>query len=149
MKIESSIHINRPVTEVFDFIMDYSRHHEWSGAVRVDLLTDGPPGVGTKVNYVGKFLGRELATESVITVFEPPHRMGYRIEMSGMNADALQTFEEENGGTRMTWAYDGNFSGLMSLFKFAEGIFKQQSNKQMKEALENLKRVLEQQPIRS
>lgn len=126
MKIESSIHINRPVTEVFDFIMDYSRHHEWSGAVRVDLLTDGPPGVGTKVNYVGKFLGRELATESVITVFEPPRRMGYRIEMSGMNADALQTFEEENGGTRMTWAYDGNFSGLMSLFKFAEGIFKQQ-----------------------
>lgn len=144
MNFEASIFINRPVDEVFAFVMDYTTHPQWSGATRVDLLTDGPPGVGTRVNYVGKFLGREMANESVITVFEPPQRMGYRIEMSGMNADALQTFQAENGGTRMTWAYEGNFSGLMSLFKFAEGIFRQQASKQMNTALENLKSVLEQ-----
>lgn len=142
MNFEHSVYIKRPVEDVFAYVSDYSTHKDWAGAVRVDILTDGPMGVGTTVNYVDKFMGREVGMESVITVFEPPHRMGYKIT-SGMAAEALQTFVAENGGTRLTWKYEAELSGALRLFKMAEGLFVKQADKQMRTSLDKLKVLLE------
>lgn len=142
MKYEESILINRPIADVFAYVSDYSTHSKWAGAVRVDMLTEGPMGVGTKVYYVDRFMGREVGMESEITRYEPPNRMGYKI-VRGMAAEALQTFTEENGGTRMTWEYWANPSGMMKLFKVAEPLIVKQGQKTLKESLARLKAELE------
>ena len=144
MKFEESIFIKRPVADVFAYVSDYSTHPKWADAVRVDILTDGPMGVGTKVYYVDRFIGREVGMESEITVYEPPNRMGYKI-ITGMSAEALQTFTEENGGTRLTWEYWANMSGLLSMFKVAESLMVKQGKKQISGSLAKLKIELESQ----
>lgn len=142
MKFEDSIFINRPVADVFAYVADYSTHPKWAGAVRVDFLTDSPMGVGTRVNYVEKFMGREVGMESEITLYEPPFRLGYKI-VTGVSAEALQTFTQENGGTRLTWEYWTNMSGLLRLFKVAEPLMIKQGKKTMTEGLATLKTLLE------
>ena len=142
MNFEHSVYIKRPVEDVFAYVSDYSTHPKWAGAVRVDILTNGPMGVGTTVNYVEKFMGREVGMESVITLFEPPYRMGYTVK-SGMATEALQTFVAENDGTRLTWKYQAELSGVLRIFKVAEGLFVKQADKQMRESLDTLKTLLE------
>ena len=47
--IESTVLIQRPPEEVFDYLSDPRNELEWNPKVRVmEKLTDGPVGVGTK-----------------------------------------------------------------------------------------------------
>lgn len=141
MKFAESIWINRPMAEVFAYVTDYSTHPLWADAVRVDVLTPGPIGVGTRLNYVDKTMGREVGAESEITVYEPPHRLGYKI--AAMSAEALQTFTAENGGTRFTWEYEVEPSGVMGVLKVAEPLLAPLARRTLRTAQKRLKGLLE------
>ncbi|MCC6148176.1 MAG: SRPBCC family protein [Anaerolineaceae bacterium] len=148
MKFKESIFINRSVEEVFTRATDYDTHPKWADTVRVDILTNTPFGVGTRMNYVSKFLGREMGMESEITIYEPPHRLGYKI-ISGMAVEALQSFTEENNGTRATWEYWGDITGVLSMFKLAEPLLARQAHKTMQTSLKKLKSLLEtEEPVK-
>lgn len=142
MKFEESIFINRPVEEVFAYATDYSTHPLWADAVRVDILTPGPVGIGTRLNYVDKTMGREVGAESEITLWEPPHRLGYKI-VTKMAAEALQTFTAENGGTRFTWTYEVHPAGVMSLLKVSEPLLAPLARRTLRTAQKRLKDLLE------
>jgi uncharacterized protein YndB with AHSA1/START domain len=148
MNFRESIFINRPVADVFAYATDYSTHPKWADTVRVDILTAGPIGVGTQMHYVSKFMGREMGSDSEITIYEPPYRLGYKI-VTGMAVEALQTFTEENGGTRFTWEYSGNMTGLMGLFKLAEPLFAKQAQATLLTTMERLKTLLEAEPVKA
>lgn len=142
VRITESIVIDRPVEEVFEFITDLSTHHLWTGATKAELLSEPPVGEGSRMLYAGKFLGREMENESVITVWDPPRRMGYRIE-TGFKAEALQSLEPVGGATRMTWEYWGELPKMLAFFKMAEPLFAKQSKKYLRDALTKLKVELE------
>lgn len=142
MQFKESIFINRPVEQVFAYVTDYSTHPLWADAVRVDILTPGPIGVGTRLYYVDKTMGREVGAESEITVYEPPHRLGYKI-VTNMTAEAMQTFSAENGGTRFTWEYEAEPTGVMGLLKVAEPLLAPLARKTLRTAQKRLKDLLE------
>jgi hypothetical protein len=48
-RVENSVVIERPVAEVWDFFMDWSNNEKWYGGTRVIQVTEGPPGLGTKI----------------------------------------------------------------------------------------------------
>ncbi len=60
--------IDRPVDQVFAFLVDAGTASDWNpGLTEARQTSDGPVGVGTTVLYIGKFLGRSYESLSECT----------------------------------------------------------------------------------
>jgi uncharacterized protein YndB with AHSA1/START domain len=117
---------------VFAYISDVRRHIEWSGAVehgleRIEVLTDGPVGFGTRWRSDGRNLtGKLNHDESVVTEFDPPRRFGFdtQFELSGARVTFAHRYDltPENGGTRLSYtlvrATPRNLRALLLLLSF-------------------------------
>lgn len=77
-------------------------------AVRAEVVTPGAVGVGTKVDVVSKFVGREVATPHTITEFEQDRRIAYDVGAPSYlpKMHCAYDFETHAEGTRMHWAVD-------------------------------------------
>jgi len=108
---------------VFDVLADIATWKDWGPYARTYLESEGEPepdGLGAvRVYYTWPFNSREQ-----ITVFEPPHRFGYRI-LSGFpvrDYNALVTLEPlADHGTKITWRseFDGKPRGTGWLMRLA------------------------------
>lgn len=79
IRYEESIIIRRPVEDVFEYMQDIGREHEWQPNLReAEQMPEGEPGVGTKRRYVNRFMGKRIQNVYVYTVYEPNHRVAYR-----------------------------------------------------------------------
>ena len=68
--VENEAEIRRPSEEVFDYCTDLTREHEWNPKTRrVEKLTDGPIGTGTR--FKAEFLKGDPMTIEVVR-FERP-----------------------------------------------------------------------------
>jgi uncharacterized protein YndB with AHSA1/START domain len=69
--VENEIEIRRSPEEVFDYSTDLTHEHEWNPKTRrVEKLTDGPIGAGTR--FEAAFLKGDPMTIEVVR-FERPH----------------------------------------------------------------------------
>jgi carbon monoxide dehydrogenase subunit G len=77
VRLEHTFRVARPPEDVFDFLADPTNLPLWDGTgATVELLTDGPPRVGTQIRQRGKafrLLGVEQISE--LTEFERPRRL--------------------------------------------------------------------------
>ncbi|HEY7703307.1 MAG TPA: SRPBCC family protein [Acidimicrobiia bacterium] len=96
----TSVVIERPVQEVWDFLNDIRNRDKWNkevvGTTYDGVLREGATGTDTMA--MG---GRQIRMDWRVTRFEPPHRL----EMAygpPTNAVADFTFEEMGGGTRLS-----------------------------------------------
>jgi carbon monoxide dehydrogenase subunit G len=138
-KVEHSVVINRSMQDVFDFIIDPARMHEWGGSDMAEWVTESPPGLGSERRSTGNFLGRKLETISEITVWNPPVR--YDFKSGGpIDAELTHMLESVNGGTQLN--VSGNIE-LGGLFKMAEPLLKGQVDKRMETDLGAIKLILE------
>jgi hypothetical protein len=113
--INASAQSTAPPAAIWDVIADVSTWQDWGPYQKTYLETPGSTtrdGVGAiRVYAAGPSKSREQ-----VTVFEPPHRLGYQI-LSGFpvrNYNALVTLEPvEGGGTTVHWRaeFDGNPRG--------------------------------------
>jgi hypothetical protein len=104
-----------PTQAIWDVLADVARWQEWGPWSKTHLEREGTPtpdGVGAIRAYaVGPVTSREQ-----VTIFEPPHRLGYHI-LSGFPAkdyNALVTLEAVQGsGTDVHWRaeFDGKPRG--------------------------------------
>jgi uncharacterized protein YndB with AHSA1/START domain len=70
-RFDCSTTIARPVEDVFAVLSDFSNRSKWaSGGFEPKRTSDGPIGVGTTWHAVGRFLGRQLSTDTEYTEFE-------------------------------------------------------------------------------
>ena len=70
-----TIHLNRPVEQVFAFLVDTRNLHTWqSSLIRNELLTEGPLRVGTRFREVRRMGPRQSEIQAEITAFEPNKR---------------------------------------------------------------------------
>ncbi len=77
-RVENSIVIERPVAEVWDFFMDWGNNEKWYGGMRVIQVTDGPPGLGTKIRMYPPLGPWKVPTPPVqIVEFEPHHLVAF------------------------------------------------------------------------
>ena len=99
--ITDSIEINRRPEDVFAYIDQLDRHHEWqSPLVSCKVDTQGPTRVGTRATETRKVPGgpREITYE--ITEHDPPRKASFRGLNGPIRAVGTVTVEPLDGGAR-------------------------------------------------
>lgn len=59
VSVEMSVHIDRPVAEVFAYMGDPTNVPEWNSMIEVARPSESPIRVGTRVHLRFRFLGRK------------------------------------------------------------------------------------------
>ena len=102
-RIESTVVIERPVQEVFDFFLNLDE-----SAPRVDpeLLSvvktpDGPAGPGTTFRFRQKMFGKPRETTTRFTAIEPNREIQFEAVLGPIRLIAILMFEPAGAGTRV------------------------------------------------
>jgi len=153
----NAFHIERSVStaatpdQVFAVVNDLHRFHEWSPWQKLDptmkVTFEGPAsGVGASYTWVGNDKvgeGRMTTTEAT-----PPGSLTQKLEFLKpfkSTSDVRFTIAPESGGSRVTWAMDGNYdyvSKIMCLFVSMDSMV----GKDFESGLASLKQVAEAEP---
>ncbi|MBI2237456.1 MAG: SRPBCC family protein [Actinobacteria bacterium] len=117
MKVERSIHIARPLDRVFAFVSDFENSPKWQLVARdTRRITDGPIGPGTRYRQAVEAMGMKGVVTIELTDFQPGRAVGFTVSRFGPIAPrAAFHFEEQNGGTRVTFRGDPNPQGPFRL----------------------------------
>jgi len=94
MEVTSSIEIDRPAAEVFEFVADMANNPRWQkGQVRCDWTSEPPIGLGSTYDQEARFLGKSIV--STFEVVEYTHGHHIRIVTTGgtMEIDVTRTVE--------------------------------------------------------
>ena len=119
MKLTIRESIAAPVDEVFAIASDFPHAAEFvSGITKVEMLTDGPVGVGTRFRETRVMYGREATEEMEVTGFEPPNSVTLGCESHGCRYRSVFTFEPTKGGTDVRLEFEATpltaFAKVMS-----------------------------------
>jgi hypothetical protein len=156
---QGEVHIDAPVSEVYRFLADFSRHNEWDSSVtRLELVEKGDAnGIGDhwrayeKLDTLQSDRGRkpllQLHGNVGVAVREvrelvPNKRVAwhtYPVPRMGITADCSFDLEEENGGTKLTETVQIN--ALSVLESFGKFVFKSLDAKQTAQWEQNLQAV--------
>jgi hypothetical protein len=140
IKHEVSIHLNRPVEQVFAFLMDTGKLSTWqSNLIKNEPLTQGPLSVGSRFIEVRRLGRREAEIQAEITAFEPNKRLETKT-LTEPQVTVSYSFEAEDGGTRLKHKFVMLTSGLMRLL---EPLIASSIKKESESDFETLKRILE------
>ena len=138
---EVTIHLNRPVEQVFAFLMDTSKLSTWqSNLIKTEQITAGPLGAGSRFREVRRMGRRESEIQGEITVFEPNQRFETKT-ITKPQVMVSYSLEAENGGTRLKHKFVMLTSGLMRLL---EPLIASSIEKDSESDFKTLKRILEQ-----
>jgi hypothetical protein len=74
------ISINAAPEIAFNYVSDLTRHGEWNAGLRIETLTPGPPGVGSRYRTVGNVLKKDFPNELEVTVFQPPTKFAFVVQ---------------------------------------------------------------------
>jgi uncharacterized protein YndB with AHSA1/START domain len=117
MRIEQTFTVARPPEVVFDYLTDPSKVAEWQTAkTSVELLTDGPPRLGSRIRERTKPPGgKEFEQIVEFTEFDRPRRFRTHIVEGPYPVDGTWSFEPDRGGTRVHFVAEGPLKGAMRL----------------------------------
>ena len=143
MQYEHQVSVDRPVAEVFAYMDDVSREHEWQpNIVEAYQEPPGPTAVGTQKRYVSQFMGRRVENTYLTTVFEPNKRVVYQTtSVSALRATVELRWRSVPSGTEVTIAVTGKARGPLSLVP--RGVLERASRKELETSLGLLKQRLE------
>ena len=137
---EVTIHINRPVEQVFTFLADTKNLRSWqSDLVENEQLTEEPLRVGSRFREVRRTGSRNSEIQAEMTVFEPNKRFATKT-LTKPEVTVSYTFDEENGGTRINYKFVMITSGFMRLL---EPLIAGSMKKDTDSDFEKLKHLLE------
>lgn len=142
-RFETSVVINRPVDEVFAYMMDIRNWPQWhAGMLEAEQTSESPVGVGTTFRGVNQSLGRRMEWTSEITAYEPNKKVEQKLISGPMTFEQYITFEPLEVGTKLTLVGEGEMGGF---FKLAEPIVNRMMQRQLDGSFANLKDILEAQ----
>src|SRR5450759_3253325 len=144
-EFELTITIERPVEAVWAYFQDFSRYPEWNpGMSEARQTSPGPMAVGGTLVFVGKLLGRSYESHTQCTAYLPNERFASGATSGPFQLEIDTRLEPVDGGTKMTSRYRGESRGFM---KLAEPVAIRVARKQFEAANENLKALLEAEPL--
>lgn len=146
--IKMSMHIDAPVERVFDAFADLEKApNRIAGITKLEVLTDGPVGVGTRFRETRIMFKKECTEEMEFTAFQPNE--GYTVACASCGSLFTSTylFMPEGDGTRvdveMEWKPVSFMAKVMSpLGKMMSGSVK----KCLQGDMEDIRRALEGDP---
>jgi hypothetical protein len=139
-------HIQAPVETVFDVASDLAHAAEHvRGIEKIELLTPGPVGVGTKWRETRKMMGREATETLEIKAFDRPSKYVVGCESCGCYFESTFAFAPREGGTDVT--LDVHTKALTLMAKIMSPVGNLMMGKTMRSLLEDdlddVKRVAE------
>lgn len=114
---EITVHLNCPVDKIFVFLAEAKNLRAWqTNLVENEQLTEGPIRVGTRFREVRRTGPRNSDIQAEITVFEPNKRFATKT-IIGPQATVSYTLDAEGGGTKLTYRFALQMSGIMKLLE--------------------------------
>ena len=112
--ITGEVTIAAPVSEVFDMVADERNEPRYNPRiVRAEKVTEGPVGRGARFVAEPKSMGAKGEMTLEVLEYDRPHRLHNVVRSSYMRVDGTLTFEEVDGGTRLSWDWDMGLVGPM------------------------------------
>jgi len=92
--IRSSVIIDRPAAEVFEFVADMANNPKWQKGQVSCVWTSPPPlAVGSTYDQEARFAGRTIRTSFEVTEFEPGRRIRIVSTSGPMPIDVTRTVD--------------------------------------------------------
>ena len=109
--------IARPVEVVAAYAADPENAPEWYENIRsIEWETPAPVALGSRMRFVARFLGRELAYTYEVVELEPGRRLVMRTAQGPFPMETTYTWEPHgDGSTRMTLRNRGEPAGFSKL----------------------------------
>lgn len=105
--------IDRSMAEVAAYAADPSHAPEWYANIRsVVWQTEPPVRVGSRMDFVARFLGRELSYTYEVTELVPGERLVMSTAQGPFPMTTTYTWSPAGQGTRMTLTNAGEPSGF-------------------------------------
>lgn len=141
---EHTVTINRPPAEVFAYLSDPTKLHEWRPNVLEVIGYDPPVQAGSTYELVEKFMGRRMQVGQRVTAYEQDRLIEIETTSGSVLPAQRYSFEPNSeGGTWYTVHLEMRSKGFMRIF---EPLMRGQVRKMMASYSENLKHNLEQMP---
>lgn len=106
--MEIDLHIAAPVERVFACMTNFAHAPEHiPGIKRVEMLTDGPVGVGTKFKETRVMFGKEATETMEVSRFDAPRSYTLGAVSCGMAYESIFHFEPDGAGTRLKMQFQG------------------------------------------
>jgi uncharacterized protein YndB with AHSA1/START domain len=144
-RIKSTVTIARPPEEVYNYFLTLDENvPQTNPEVEWMVKTpDGPTQVGTTLRSRGKSLGRVRETTMRFTAIVPNEKIQFEAEVGPMRPRCEFTFDQTDGGTRVTLRGDPNPVGP---FKVLTPLFVRIGQQVWRERLARAKATLEDSP---
>jgi uncharacterized protein YndB with AHSA1/START domain len=115
MRINETFVVGATPEVVFDYVTNPSNLRDWqTSKTSVQQLSDGPPGLGTRVRERTKPPGgKEFEQIVEFTEFDRPRRLHVHIVEGPQPIDGTWTFEPEGAGTKVAFEAEGELRGSM------------------------------------
>ena len=140
MKFENSVIINQPVREVFDFVTNFENNAKWqSDILELELTSKGEFEIGSTYRCVNRFFGKRIETEGIVTDYEPEQTCSFQIISGAVTGESSYFFEMRNGATKFTTTAELD----LGYFKFGKIFIRRLINKQLKNDMFTLKKLME------
>jgi uncharacterized membrane protein len=141
--IAKSIEIDRRPEDVYTYLDQLERHGEWqSQIVSAKVETDGPVGVGTRVQEVRRVGGREQDTSYEITEHDPPRTTSFRGFVGPVRPVGTVTVEPVGDGSKARVSIELDLVGH-GIGKLIAPFARMQAGKSIVDNQERLKAKLE------
>ena len=135
-----SVTIQRPIGAVFEYVADGEKASEWRPGV-LDITRLSGSGVGTTYRQGVKGpMGRRIAADYRITLFEPNRLLEFQTIAGPVRPRGRYEFESVGSATRLTFALQAELSGIRKLLM---GSMVSKTMESEVRSLDRLKRLLE------
>jgi|ERR687892_544171 hypothetical protein len=137
--------IRAPREIVFAVAIDILRWPEVIASIeRIELLTPGPVGVGSRFRETRRMFGREATEEMTVSELAPPERFVLTAESHGTRYRAEHVFARAPDATRLTLVFSGEpVSFSARLLSPLGRLMSAHLKKQLEADLDDLKRAAE------
>ncbi len=120
MKLVLTEMIEKPEDTVFAGLSNFSRAADMvSGITKIEMLTDGPVGVGTRFRETRIMFGKEATEEMEVTAFEAPRRYVLGCESHGSRYASEFLLTPKGQGTEVQMSFEATpltfFAKIMSV----------------------------------
>ena len=140
-RFEHSVVIERPLDEVWDYVMEPVNDPVWQAMVsEVRREAGAPVEVGTEIEKVFQFLGRRFEVTLEVTELEPRRRSSVRSAKGPVPMTGSYTFEAVDSGTRFSLTGETDAHGL---FKLGEPVFARMARRDWEHSCQTLKELME------
>lgn len=139
--------IERPRAEVFDLFTDFDDMATRVGGIKkIELLTAGPAGEGTRFRETREMFGKEATEEMEITQFQPQESYTVEADSHGMHYRSVFRFEPAGHGTDVSCTFEATPTTLTArlLSPLTWMMMKGTTKKCFSEDIDDLKQAAEQ-----